>query len=95
MFPQDVGLEPNRSSIYNMVIYFLGFVTIVGVGAGVHSLVAGHEHTFGVSREVPWGILIAAYIFFVVTSTGLCIVSSMSSDLKILKPSPNVLFFFQ
>lgn len=75
--PQDDGLEPNRSSIYNMVIYFLGFVTIVGVGAGVHSLVAGHEHTFGVSREVPWGILIAAYIFFVVTSTGLCIVSSI------------------
>jgi molybdopterin-containing oxidoreductase family membrane subunit len=26
---------------------------------------------------VPWGILIAAYVFFVVTSTGLCMVSSI------------------
>ena len=43
----------------------------------MHSLYAGHEHTFGVSRGVPWGILIAAYVFFVVTSTGLCIVSSV------------------
>ena len=31
----------------------------------------------GSTREVPWGVLIAAYVFFVVTSTGLCIVSSI------------------
>ncbi len=77
LLPQDGGLEPNGSSMYNAMIYFLGFVTLVGIGAGVHALVVGHEHTFGVSREVPWGILIGAYVFFVVTSTGLCIVSSI------------------
>ena len=38
-------------------------LTLVGVAAGIHSLWVGHEHTFGVSREVPWGILIAAYVF--------------------------------
>ncbi len=77
LLPKDEGLEPTRSSIYNYAIYFFGLVTIVGVGAGVHSLIIGHEHTFGVSREVPWGILIGVYVFFVVTSTGLCIVSSI------------------
>ncbi len=77
VLPQEGGLETNESLLYNAAIYFLGFVTLVGVGAGVHSIVVGHEHTFGVSREVPWGILIATYVFFVVTSTGLCIVSSI------------------
>ncbi len=77
LLPQSGGLQPNGSKMYNVVIYFLGLLTLVGVGAGVHSLVVGHEHTFGVSREVPWGILIGTYVFFVVTSTGLCIVSSI------------------
>ncbi len=77
LFPQDGGLETNVSFMYNAVIYFLGLITLIGIGAGIHSLYVGHEHTFGVSREVPWGILIGAYVFFVVTSTGLCIVSSI------------------
>jgi molybdopterin-containing oxidoreductase family membrane subunit len=70
-------LEASVSGKYAAAIGLFGLLTLVGVGAGIHSLYAGHEHTFGVSREVPWGILIAAYVFFVVTSTGLCIVSSI------------------
>jgi molybdopterin-containing oxidoreductase family membrane subunit len=77
ILPQEGGLEATGSGKYNLTIGLLALLTIVGVGAGVHSLYVGHEHTFGVSRGVPWGILIAAYVFFVVTSTGLCIVSSV------------------
>jgi molybdopterin-containing oxidoreductase family membrane subunit len=77
ILPQEGGLEAAGSGKYNLTIGLLALLTIVGVGAGVHSLYVGHEHTFGVSRGVPWGILIAAYVFFVVTSTGLCIVSSV------------------
>ncbi len=77
LLPQNGGLEPIRSSTYTAAIYLLGVITLIGVGAGVHALIIGHEHTFGVSREVPWGILIGTYVFFVVTSTGLCIVSSI------------------
>ena len=77
ILPQEGGLEASVSGKYAAAIGLCGLLTLVGVGAGVHSLYAGHEHTFGVSREVPWGILIAAYVFFVVTSTGLCIVSSI------------------
>ena len=77
VLPQTGGLEASVSGKYNAAIGLCGLLTLIGVAAGVHSIYAGHEHTFGVTREVPWGILIAAYVFFVVTSTGLCIVSSI------------------
>lgn len=77
ILPQEGGLEASEAGKYNIALGLLALVTLVGVAAGVHSLWAGHEHTFGVSRGVPWGMLIAAYVFFVVTSTGLCIVSSV------------------
>jgi len=77
VLPQEGGLEASGSGKYTAAIGLLGLLTVIGVAAGIHSIYAGHEHTFGVSREVPWGVLIAAYVFFVVTSTGLCIVSSI------------------
>lgn len=77
ILPQAGGLEANGSGKYTFTVGVLALFSVVGVSMGVHSLIAGHEHTFGVSRGVPWGILIAAYVFFVVTSTGLCIVSSV------------------
>ncbi|RPH42197.1 MAG: polysulfide reductase [Desulfobulbaceae bacterium] len=77
VIPQTGGLEASVSGKYNAAIGLCGLLTLIGVAAGIHSIYAGHEHTFGVTREVPWGILIAAYVFFVVTSTGLCIVSSI------------------
>jgi len=39
-------------------------------------LIHGH-HAYGVTRQHPWGLLIAVYIFFVVSSTGFCIVGSL------------------
>ncbi|MFV0437147.1 MAG: NrfD/PsrC family molybdoenzyme membrane anchor subunit [Desulfopila sp.] len=77
VLPQEGGLAVKVSGRYQLTLAMLGLLTLIGVAAGVHSLYLGHEHTFGVSREVPWGLLIAAYVFFVVTSTGLCIVSSV------------------
>ncbi len=77
ILPQEGGLEASGSGKYSLTIGLFALLTLIGVGAGVHSLYVGHEHTFGVSRGVPWGVLIAAYVFFVVTSTGLCIVSSV------------------
>ena len=77
VLPQEGGLESTASWTYTAAVFLLGLLTLVGVAFGVHSIIAGHEHTFGVTRDVPWGVLIAAYVFFVVTSTGLCIVSSV------------------
>jgi len=47
---------------------------LVGVG---NVLLNGHAAVYNVSREVPWGILISTYVFLVVSSTGLCLVSSL------------------
>ena len=77
VLPQEGGLESASSWKYSTAVFLCGVLTVVGVAFGVHSLYAGHEHTFGVTRDVPWGLLIAAYVFFVVSSTGLCIVSSV------------------
>ncbi len=77
IIPEEGGLEAVGSGKYTITIALLGLLSVVGIAAGIHALYVGHEHTYGVSREVPWGILIAAYVFFVVTSTGLCIVSSV------------------
>ncbi len=77
ILPASGGLEATESGKYNIAIGLMALLTVLGVGAGIHSIYVGHEHTFGVSRGVPWGVLIAAYVFFVVTSTGLCIVSSV------------------
>jgi len=54
---------------------FAGLIVFGLVGA-VMVLTKGHS-VFGTTDYVPWGILISTYIFFVVTSTGLCLISSM------------------
>ncbi|MDR3090562.1 MAG: polysulfide reductase NrfD [Desulfobulbaceae bacterium] len=77
ILPKSGGLTVEREKFFNISIAVLAALSLVGIFSGVYALWAGHEHTFGVSREIPWGILIAAYVFFVVTSTGLCIVSSI------------------
>ncbi|OQX18667.1 MAG: polysulfide reductase [Desulfobulbaceae bacterium A2] len=74
---QQEGLEARSSSGYNAAVALSGLVAFVGIAFGIHAFFAGHEHVYGVTREVPWGLLIAAYVFFVVTSTGLCLVSSI------------------
>ena len=74
----------------NQVMIFVGLALISGIGLsfGIHSLLVGHDHTFGTSREVPWGILISPYVFFACLSTGLCIVSSLGQvfEIEIYKP---------
>jgi len=63
-----------------------GFYALLGLSAliviiaamfGVNAMYVGYSHVYGIYREIPWGILISGYIFFVVTSTGLCIISSI------------------
>jgi len=62
---------------YYIAVIISALSVIVATVFGVHSMVVGHLDTYNTTREVPWGILIATYVFFVVTSTGLCLVSSI------------------
>lgn len=65
------------SAGYYLALLVSALLVVGAVAAGLHAMIVGHEHTYNVTREVSWGILIATYVFFVVTSTGLCLVSSI------------------
>lgn len=70
------GFLSGSKSFY--VLLGIGVIIVYAGSLGALDAVRiGYRHAYGVSREVPWGILISTYIFFVVTSTGLCIVSSI------------------
>jgi len=77
VIPQAGGLEAATSRPYNLAVLLSAFFAAAGIAFGLHALIVGHEHAYGVTREVPWGLLISTYVFFVVTSTGLCLVSSI------------------
>jgi formate-dependent nitrite reductase membrane component NrfD len=63
----------------NQILIFVMLTIICGVGLsfGLHTMLVGHSHTFGTTREVPWGLLITPYVFFACLSTGLCMISSL------------------
>ena len=58
-----------------IAVITLAFIAMFVVGVAIY-LMNGH-HAYNVTREHPWGLLIAVYIFFVVSSTGLCIIGSL------------------
>jgi len=88
-----VGSIPvNRVGIKELMDFEKSFVNIIAIAVTVSLLILfvlgvgnyllhGH-HVFNVTREHPWGLLIAVYIFFVVSSTGLCIVGSLGDVFK-------------
>ncbi len=66
----------NKSfSNITMAFITIGLVALFCVGVIIY-FIEGH-HAYNISREHPWGLIIAMYVFFVVSSTGLCIISSI------------------
>ncbi len=65
-----------RQALGKRLLIVLALLSLVGVGASLAAYLGGHE-VLGTTDEVPWGLLIATYVFFVVSSTGLCLVSSL------------------
>ncbi len=64
--------------VYLTFLGLMGILFIAGVAFGIHSVyIEGSRHAYGTSREVPLAMLIATYAFFVIISTGLCMVSSI------------------
>lgn len=62
---------------FGLWITLLSIGVVAGIIGAVNVLLNGHSAVYNVSREIPWGILIATYVFLVVSSTGLCLVSSL------------------
>ncbi|MEC9492350.1 NrfD/PsrC family molybdoenzyme membrane anchor subunit [Flexistipes sp.] len=65
-----------NDKISNIWLILTLLISLLGVYGLFSVLINGHD-VYGVTRTVPWGILISTYVFFVVSSTGLCLVSSM------------------
>lgn len=66
-----------EKSPFNFVMAFITLALLGAFGFGFVNYILHGHHAYGVTREHPWGLLIAMYIFFVVSSTGLCIISSL------------------
>lgn len=65
--------RPNISPLWLFVSLALASLVLYG---GVLTLMYG-EAGHGTSADVPWGVLISAYVFFAVSCTGLCLVTSL------------------
>ena len=66
------------SSSIKWITHLFSLVTIAGLTAGSYATMTGHEIAYGVTREIPWGILTASFAFFAITSTGLCLIGAIS-----------------
>lgn len=67
--------EPGKAFLTVFIV--LSVLLVCCFSMGVDGMLSGYHSVYGVTRQVPWGILIAGYVFCVVTSTGLCLVSSI------------------
>lgn len=74
------GLEEGRlaSSSIKWLTHLLSLFVIAGLTAGTYATMTGHQIAYGITREVPWGILTASFAFFAITSTGLCLIAAIS-----------------
>lgn len=78
-----VPSSSHRIQRFIFPLVFSALVTGLGVAFGIHALIAGHDHVFGTSREVPWGILVTPYVFFACLATGACILSSLGQIFRV------------
>ncbi len=69
-----LGFEKTPINVL-LAISVVSMLAMFAIGVIIY-LIHGH-HAYGVTRQHPWGLLIAVYIFFVVSSTGFCIVGSL------------------
>jgi len=79
---------PSRNLLPSCI--FFAALTAIGFSFAIHAMFVGHDHVFGTSREVPWGILITPYVFFACLSTGICILSSLGQVFRIKTFAPIV-----
>ncbi|MGC8735839.1 MAG: NrfD/PsrC family molybdoenzyme membrane anchor subunit [Dissulfurimicrobium sp.] len=76
------------STLHLILLACFAILSTIGISFGIHALVLGHGETFNTTREVPWGLLIASYVFFASMSTGLCIVASLGQvfGIRVFQP---------
>ncbi len=80
-----IATDPDKPMFGNLIPFFIAFALLAGGGLSfaLHAMFVGHHHTFGTTREVPWGLLVTPYFFFACMSTGLCIIASLGQVFNI------------
>jgi len=64
--------------LFNRKNWLLISLVLIGIGAaGALNILINGEEVMGINNDVPWGILIAGYVFFAVSSTGVGLISSL------------------
>ena len=73
-------LEEGRlaSPAVKWITHLFSLFVIAGLTAGTYATMTGLQIAYGISREVPWGILTASFAYFAITSTGLCLLAAIS-----------------
>jgi molybdopterin-containing oxidoreductase family membrane subunit len=77
----NTGIIQNKPASIWLVLSFL--VAAVGLYGMFQVFTNGQEASYGISREVPWGILIIGYAFFVAISVGTAFISSLAHVFKV------------
>ena len=67
----------NLKKINKVWTGFWLLIFIIGCYGALYAIFKGHHNAYNVTNKVPLGLLLSTYVFFVVTSTGLCLVSSI------------------
>lgn len=62
-----------------MPFIVLGLLLCIAGGAAIITVfVKGHDAVYGVTRQISWGLLIATYAYFVITSTGIAFIGGLA-----------------
>jgi molybdopterin-containing oxidoreductase family membrane subunit len=76
---RSISLANNRSNGYLIISFLVLAISLYGIA---QVFFHGQEHSYGVSREVPLGLLLIGYAFFVGISVGLSVVATLSHVFK-------------
>ncbi|MGD9807186.1 MAG: NrfD/PsrC family molybdoenzyme membrane anchor subunit [Deferribacterales bacterium] len=72
----SVNIKNKQISAMPFILLGLVLVAVGGISA-ITVFIKGHETMYGVTRQMPWGLLIATYAYFVITSTGLAFIGGL------------------
>lgn len=73
------GFFVNNKNIPAMPFIILGFLfCAVGGITAIMTLINGHGEMYAVTRDVPWGLLLSTYAYFVIISTGIAFIGGLA-----------------
>jgi len=82
---KQMGFRPSAFLVWVAVLLALA---ALGGAAILYGFWQGHESVYNASRWMPWGILISTYVFFAVSASGMCLISSLGHVFRIERFEP-------